>query len=235
MIITENKPWEEVKAALDDFKARNVIIVSCGVCAAKVGTGGTEGAKSMQSKLEDHGYSVITTAVVDEPCDERMVKQAFRKIKDELNTSDAIISLTCGLGTQSMNTIMREKYPKKVALTALNTVFMGETEKFGVYKEGCRACGECILNETGGVCPITHCAKSMLNGPCGGSVDGKCEVGDYTQPCGWIEIYNALKSIDRLDLFLKVREPRNWSESGHQRTLNTRKRTVGSVGGELHE
>jgi hypothetical protein len=75
----------------------------------------------------------------------------------------------------------------------------------------------------------------MLNGPCGGSVDGKCEVGDYTQPCGWIEIYKALRSIDRLDLFLKVREPRDWSESGHQRTLNTRNKPTESIGGESNE
>ncbi len=235
MIITENKPWEEVKAALEDYKVKNVVIVACGVCAAKVGTGGTEGAAKMKAQLIENGYNVITTAVVDEPCDERMTKQAFRKIKDEINGVDAVVSLTCGLGTQAMNTVMREKHPKKVALTALNTVFMGETERFGVYKEGCRACGECILNETGGVCPITHCAKSMLNGPCGGSVDGKCEVGNYTQPCGWIEIYEALKSIDRLDLFLKVREPRNWSESGHQRTLDTRSKQSVRSGGESHD
>jgi hypothetical protein len=235
MIITENKPWEEVKAALDDYNAKNVVIVACGVCAAKVGTGGKEGAAKMKSQLLESGYNVVTTAVVDEPCDERMTKQAFRKIKEEITNCDVVVSLGCGLGTQAMNTVMREKYPKKVALTALNTVFMGETERFGIYKEGCRACGECILNETGGVCPITHCAKSMLNGPCGGSVDGKCEVGDYTQPCGWIEIYEALKSIDRMDLFLKVREPRDWSESGHQRTLNTRKKPSETTGGESHE
>ncbi len=235
MIITENKPWEEIKAALEDYKVKNVVIVACGVCAAKVGTGGTEGAVKMKAQLIENGYNVITTAVVDEPCDERMTKQAFRKIKDEINEVDAVVSLTCGLGTQSMNTVMREKYPKKVALTALNTVFMGETERFGVYKEGCRACGECILNETGGVCPITHCAKSMLNGPCGGSVDGKCEVGDYTKPCGWIEIYEALKSVDRMDLFLKVREPRDWSESGHQRTLNMREIMNEKIGGDIDD
>ena len=235
MIITENKPWEEVKAALDDYKVKNIVIVACGICAAKVGTGGTEGAAKMKTQLLENGYNVITTAVVDEPCDERMTKQAFRKIKDEINGVDAVVSLTCGLGTQAMNTVMREKYPKKVALTALNTIFMGETERLGIYKVGCRACGECILNETGGVCPITHCAKSMLNGPCGGSVDGKCEVGDYTQPCGWIEIYEALKAVDRMDLFLKVREPRNWSESGHQRTLNMRTKPTDNTGGQSHE
>jgi hypothetical protein len=235
MIVTENKPWEEVKAALEDYKAKNIVLVSCNVCAAKVGTGGTEGAKKMEDKLRENGYSVSTTIVVDEPCDDRMVKQAFRKIKDEINSSDVVLSLACGLGTQAMNKVMRDKFPKKAALTALNTVFMGETERFGIYKEACRACGECILNETGGVCPITHCAKSMLNGPCGGSVDGKCEVGDYTQPCGWVEIYDALESIDRLDLFLKVRDPRDWSESGHQRDLNMRVKSTEMTGGESHE
>ena len=195
MIITENKPWEEVQAALELHNVKNVVLVACGICAAKVGTGGTEGAKKMETKLIENGYSVSVSIVVDEPCDDRMTKQAFRKIKEEINGCDAVVSLACGLGTQAMNTVMREKYPKKVALTALNTVFMGETERFGIYKEGCRACGDCILNETGGVCPITHCAKSMLNGPCGGSVDGKCEVGDYTRPCGWVEIYEALSPL----------------------------------------
>ncbi|MHA1340460.1 MAG: methylenetetrahydrofolate reductase C-terminal domain-containing protein [Promethearchaeota archaeon] len=221
MIITDEKPWEEIKAALDDFKVKKIVIAACGICAAKVGTGGTEGAEKMKQKLESEGYEVITTVVIDEPCDERMANQALRKIKEEVKAADAIMSLACGLGTQSLNAVTRKKFDAIPALTALDTVFMGETEKFGKFHERCRACGQCLLNETGGICPITTCAKSLMNGPCGGSVDGKCEVMNYTQPCGWILIYDALKKIDRLDLFLKIREPRNWDKGpGRQRDLN---------------
>ncbi|MBD3352252.1 MAG: hypothetical protein GF364_12265 [Candidatus Lokiarchaeota archaeon] len=149
-----------------------------------------------------------------------MSNQALRKIKDEVNDADAVLSLACGLGTQALNRVMGKRFKGKPALTALDTVFMGETERYGKFYERCRACGQCMLNETGGVCPIATCAKSLVNGPCGGSVEGKCEVMNYTKPCGWVLIYEALERIDRLDLFLKVREPRNWDKaSGRQREL----------------
>jgi len=220
MIITDEKPWNEIKSTLDDFKVKKIVLAACGTCAAKVGTGGTEGAEKMKQKLESEGYQVIATVVIDEPCDERMANQAFRKIKDEILAADAILSLACGLGTQSMNNVTRDKFNNVPALTAIDTVFMGETEKFGKFHERCRACGQCLLNETGGICPITMCAKSLMNGPCGGSVEGKCEIMNYTVPCGWMLIYESLKKLNRLDLFLKIREPRNWSIGpGRQRDM----------------
>lgn len=220
MIITDEKPWEEIKKALDDWKVKKVVLTSCGICASKVGTGGTEGAEKMKNKLIQEGYEVVASTVIDEPCDERMAKTSLRKLKDEINEADAILSLACGLGTQSLNIISRKKFGAKPALTALDTVFMGETERYGKFYEKCRACGECLLNETGGICPITTCAKSLMNGPCGGSVEGKCEVGNYQLECGWIEIYEALKKMDRMDLFLKIRKPRNWNTGpGRQRQL----------------
>ena len=217
MIITDEKPWDEVKAALDDFKVKKVVIASCGICSAKVGTGGTEGAEKWVEKLKAEGIETVTSVVIDEPCDNRMAKSALRKIKDEVADADAILSLGCGMGTQSLWKL----YPKyeKPVITPLDTVFMGETEKMGKYNEKCRACGACYLNETGGICPISACAKSMVNGPCGGSVEGNCEVGNYINPCGWIDIYNSLKAMDRLDLFLKIRKPRDWSSSGAQREI----------------
>jgi hypothetical protein len=219
MIITNEKTWEEIKATLNDFKVKKVVIAACGVCAAKVGTGGEEGAKRMKAKLESEGIKVITTAIIDEPCDERVTKQALKKIEAEIKEADAILSLACGIGTQAISGITLEKYNAKPALTALETVFMGGTERIGKFAERCRACGECLLNETGGVCPITTCAKSLVNGPCGGSVEGKCEVLNYCMPCGWIMIYDALKKENRLDLYVKIRAPRNWDESGKQREL----------------
>lgn len=218
MIITDYKPWDEIKATLEDYKVKKVVLAACGVCSAKVGTGGTEGSAKMEKKLIENGFEVITTIVIDEPCDNRMSNQAFKKIRSEIDEADAVISLSCGIGTQSMakNAKILVKTP---VITALNTIFMGETQRFGKFYERCRSCGNCFLNETGSICPITQCAKSMLNGPCGGVVDGKCEVGNYTKPCGWIEIYDALNEIDRLDLFLKVRKPRDWNISNNKREL----------------
>ena len=100
-----------------------------------------------------------------------------------------------------------------------NTEFMGMTERIGRFYMRCRGCGDCLLNETGGICPITTCAKSLMNGPCGGMVKGKCEVGNYEKDCGWVLIYERLKQIGRLDLFSKLRDPVDWSESGHQREV----------------
>ncbi len=108
---------------------------------------------------------------------------------------------------------------KPRVITVLNTMFMLETLRMPIVSERCRSFGNCLINETGSICPISQCAKSMVNGPCGGVVDGKCEVGNYTRPCGWIEIYDALNVIDRLDLFLKVRKPRDWNISNNKREL----------------
>jgi len=216
-IITTKKPFEEVLAAIRGTK--KIGIVSCGSCAAMCQTGGEEGAKEMAEKLEKEGFEIKVETVPDEVCDNRVMMKEFRNIDEDLQEVDAILSLSCGLGIASLVKVLSRKYSHIPVFIANNTEFMGMTERIGRFYMRCQGCGDCLLNETGGICPITTCAKSLMNGPCGGMVRGKCEVGNYEKDCGWVLIFNRLKELGRLDLFTKLREPVNWSESGHQREV----------------
>lgn len=216
-IITTKKPFEEVLGALKNVN--KIGLVSCGSCAAMCQTGGTEGAKEMAEKLEQEGFEVVITIVPEEVCDNRVMMKDFRNIDEELGEIDAILTLSCGLGVASIIQVLSRKHPNIPVFISNNTEFMGMTERIGRFYMRCRGCGDCLLNETGGICPITTCAKSLMNGPCGGMVRGKCEVGNYEKDCGWVLIFNRLKELGRLDLYTKLRDPVDWSESGHQREV----------------
>jgi ferredoxin len=219
VVITTKKPEEEVFEALDNYQVKKVVVISCGTCAALCQTGGTEGAEEWHNKLEEKGYQVLTEVVAEDVCDNRVMRKDLRKIDEELENADGILSLACGLGHQSIVETLQRKHPGIPVFTANDTEFMGMTERIGRFYMRCQGCGDCLLNETGGICPITTCAKALMNGPCGGMVEGKCEVGDYERDCGWVLIYERLKELDRLDLFRKLRPPRDWSECGHQREV----------------
>jgi len=216
-IITTKKPFEEVLGALKNVN--KIGLVSCGSCAAMCQTGGTEGVKEMAERLEQEGFEVVVTIVPEEVCDNRVMMKDFRKIEEDLQNIDAILTLSCGLGVASITQVLSRKHSDIPVFISNNTEFMGMTERIGRFYMRCRGCGDCLLNETGGICPITTCAKSLMNGPCGGMVRGKCEVGNYENDCGWVLIFNRLKELGRLDLFTKLRDPVDWSESGHQREV----------------
>lgn len=217
VVITTKKEVPEVLEALKDVN--KVAIITCGTCAALCQTGGTEGLKYWSDILEEKGYDIVVGAVIEEVCDNRVMKKDIRRMADEIAEADAILTASCGIGTQSIVKILSDKYPTKPVITANDTQFMGMTERIGRFYMRCLGCGDCLLNETGGICPIATCAKALMNGPCGGMVDGKCEVGNYEKDCGWVLIYKRLKELGGLDLFTKLREPRDWSESGHQREV----------------
>ncbi|MBD3342140.1 MAG: 5,10-methylenetetrahydrofolate reductase [Candidatus Lokiarchaeota archaeon] len=219
VVITTKKPDEEVFEALENYKIKKIAIVSCGTCAALCQTGGTEGAKEWEDKLKEKGYEITAVIVSEDVCDNRVMRKDLRKIDDELSESDGIITLSCGLGVHSIVHTLEKKHPKLPVLITNNTEFIGETERIGRFYKRCQACGDCLLNHTGGICPIANCAKGLMNGPCGGMVDGMCEVGNYEKDCGWILIYNRLKDIGKLDLFSKLRDARDWSDSGHQQEV----------------
>jgi len=219
VVITTKKPVEEVLNTLRENNVKNLVVISCGVCAALCQTGGTEGLKEWTEILEKEGIEILSSAVVEDVCDNRVMAKDFRKLGPSVEHADAILTLSCGLGVQSIVKVLDKKHPNKKVFVTNNTEFMGMTERIGRFYMRCLGCGDCLLNETGGICPITTCAKALMNGPCGGMVDGKCEVGNYERDCGWVLIYNRLKAIGRLDLFSKLREARDWSESGHQREV----------------
>jgi len=214
MIITTKKDYAVVKKFLESY-GKNVVVVGCGSCAALSGTGGEPEVKAMVEQLKKDGFNVVHSLILDEVCDNRLVKTEFKKVEDKIQAANVILSMACGVGGQSLVTMI----PNKPMVVSNDTQFLGMTERIGRWYEKCRACGDCLLNETGGICPIATCAKGLLNGPCGGTVDGKCEARKYQDPCGWIQIYKQLKALNRLDLFKKVRAPRAYTESGRQRSI----------------
>jgi ferredoxin len=203
MIITKVKTDEEIKEAIGPFT--KIAVVGCGTCSTLCQTGGEDQVKAMVQKLTDMGKEVTGSIVIESPCDLRIDKRDLKRIGDSLSEADALLVMSCGVGVQVVG-----EASEKIALAALDTMFIGEVERIGKFYEMCRACGSCILNETGGICPITRCAKHLLNGPCGGMREGKCEVGT-DKDCAWVLIYNKLKEQGRDDLFTKFREPRDYN------------------------
>ncbi|MCW4049631.1 MAG: methylenetetrahydrofolate reductase C-terminal domain-containing protein [Candidatus Bathyarchaeota archaeon] len=199
MIITKMKSDEEITKMLKPFK--KLFVVGCGTCSTSCQTGGEDQVKEMYEKLGDRATG---WTMVEEPCDLRITRRDLKDNKDQIAEADAIVVMSCGGGVQTVS-----DFTKSIVLPANETLFIGQTERIGKFHDMCKACGECILDETGGICPITRCAKGLLNGPCGGQVNGKCEVGDYEEECAWVQIYDRLKEQDRLELFTVFRPPRD--------------------------
>ncbi len=141
---------------------------------------------------------------LERQCDNEYVEQ-LRSFIDEY---EAVLSMACGAGVQ----FVAERYHKIPVYPAINTNFIGGTLEQGVWAERCQACGNCVLDKTGGICPITRCSKSLLNGPCGGSSNGKCEI-DAEIDCAWQLIYDRLKELDLLGIFEEVIPVKDWSVS----------------------
>jgi hypothetical protein len=205
LIVTEQKTFDEILRMLEPFK--KIFVMGCGTCSTVVQTGGEEQVKQMAERLREAGKEVVGVTVVETPCDARILRRDTRKVKDAIESSDAILCMMCGAGVQDV-----VEHLKKPSVPALNTKFLGLIEHIGEFYERCRACGECILYETGGICPIVRCPKGMLNGPCGGMYDGKCEVGGYKRDCAWVLIYNRLKELGMLDAYKSYKPPRDYSK-----------------------
>jgi hypothetical protein len=160
----------------------------------------------MKTELEKAGKNVTSMTLVDFLCNKMLVATRLAREIDKLKQSDSILVLSCGLGVQAV-----AKVANKVVHPAANTVSLGGLQGLWPSDERCQACGDCALDYTGGICPITFCAKSLLNGPCGGAKDGKCEV-DPEKDCGWQLIYERLQNVGRLENFKKIRAPRDHSK-----------------------
>lgn len=226
MIVTKQKPMPEIRAMLEPYK--KLIVVGCGLCATTAQTGGEKQVKEMIQQLRDK-KTILGSVVIEAPCDLRVAKRDIRNVKGGIAEADGIVALCCGAGVQVL-----AELTGKMVVPALNTCFLGEVEHIGRFYERCRMCGDCILYETGGICPIARCPKSLMNGPCGGVVNGKCEVKTerikldkdgkkvteiIERDCTWILIFNRLKELGRLDLFRKYRAPRDRSISAHPREV----------------
>ncbi|HID17060.1 TPA: 5,10-methylenetetrahydrofolate reductase [Candidatus Bathyarchaeota archaeon] len=213
MMITIQKSMDEIEEMLKGYG--RLFLIGCGSCSTSCETGGEKEVKEIVKRLEALNKKVTGYVVIDEACDSRLTRMAFRKAKAEIEGAEALLSLTCGIGTQ-----VAAELSGKPAAPGANTLFYGKMERIGRFYEYCRACGDCLLWETGGICPIARCAKGLLNGPCGGQVKGKCEVGGWKKDCAWVLIYNKLKERGLLDLFTKFREPKDYRLAQHPRELS---------------
>jgi ferredoxin len=193
MIITIKKNHDEILEKLQNL--RSVFIVGCGSCAAKCGTGDEKAVAAMKEFLEQNGKEVLGSLILDSACDMRLARRDLSK-NESFQAAAAVIMLSCGAGDQSV-----EKVSGKTVIPALDSKFVGSTERIGVYSRFCSICGTCILAETEGICPRTRCAKGLVNGPCGGFVNGKCET-DQTKDCAWVLIFEKLRNNGKLDSFL---------------------------------
>ena len=217
MIITKQKTIEEILKVIKD--AKKVFLVGCSLCATTCKTGGEKDLKKMEDLLIEEGKKVTGSVVLDPACSMLEVKRFCRKYKDVVDGSDAILSFACGGGTQAVS----EALDKIAVYPGNDTLFQGEIAKLtlqgGRFEQKCSLCGECMLWETGGICPITRCPKSLVNGPCGGAKDGKCEI-DKNMDCVWLLIYTRLKERGAIDNMRKIHDPKDHSINNSPQTLN---------------
>jgi len=198
--ITKQKSPDEIQQSLEGLD--RVFIVGCGTCTTMTKTGGTDQVVEMKEHLQELGKRVTGWTVIPTACDD-MTEVAMKENKQAISNADAILSMSCALGVHRMNL-----YIDKPIIPALDTLFIAVEDSPGYFREACVQCGQCLLGETAGICPITACHKGLVNGPCGGTNNGKCEV-DKEKDCAWTLIYQRLKEQDRLDLMRKYQPPRN--------------------------
>jgi len=207
MIVAERKAISDILQMIEG--AGRVLVVGCGTCVTVCLAGGEKEVAVCASLLRLQNQGEDRDLTVAEATIERQCEWEFVRELDELVADcDAIVSLACGAGVQTL----AAQFEDTPVFPGLNTQFIGIPEEQGVWTEHCLACGECVLDKTGGICPIARCAKTILNGPCGGSQDGKCEINPETD-CAWQLIFDRLKRLGRLHMLEEIEPPKNWSHS----------------------
>jgi len=208
MIVAQRKSIPEIADILKGHK--KVLVVGCGTCVTVCLAGGEREVSIISAALRIHSRLKNLGLEIEELTIERQCDNIFlEKAAEAIERNDVVLSLGCGAGVQAL----AERYNKPV-YAGLDTEFIGILEERATWTEKCIACGSCVLHEYGGICPITRCAKHMLNGPCSGSREERCEVRP-DRPCAWQLIYTRLKSIGELDRLKTVKAPKNWAPSIH--------------------
>ena len=207
MIIAEQKNIAEILQSVESFS--RVAVVGCGVCVTVCMSGGEKEALRIANLLRISAKEAGRDADISVTTPFRQCDMEFLDSSEiELEDADCILSMACGAGVQ----FMAEKFPNKVVVPGLNTTFIGVNRDLGYWTEMCQGCGNCVLEKTGGICPVARCSKSHFNGPCGGSGDGKCEI-DKDVECGWQLIYERMKRLNQLDKLTELEDIRDWSTS----------------------
>ncbi len=218
MIVAKQKPLPEIYEQIKNHE--KVVVLGCNSCVAVCHSGGSKEAEVLASllrilALQDRRGIQILHGGIGRQCENH---EDFSEIQGLLEEAEAILSIACGAGIQ----FLAQKYPRKPIYPGVDTSFLGATETPGFWTEKCQGCGECILEQTGGICPVTRCAKRLLNGPCGGSSQGSCEIHPE-QECVWQRIIDRLKALGRLDLLEMPAPIKDWSR---ERAGGPRKRVL---------
>jgi ferredoxin len=214
MILSELKPFEEILGYLSGEKS--VFIAGCKGCAEVCHTGDEPQVLDMKSKLEKEGKKVTGYTVVDFLCDKALVKTKLLPHEAEIDAADSILVMTCGIGIQATAAVVN-----KITHPACNTINVGGATGEWRGSERCRQCGECVLDYTGGLCPLTVCTKGLINGQCGGAKDGRCEVEPEVRPCGWQLIYERLEKLGQLDKMRKMVPLKDYSKMQPPKNLRS--------------
>jgi ferredoxin len=209
MIVGTQKPLEEIISSIEGYN--NVLILGCGTCVSVCLTGGDKEAHAMARALqhalkENPEPPVFEVNTIERQCEKDWIESMFEIPED----TDAILSLACGAGIQTVADV----YKGLPVIPGLNTTFLGALDRPGEWNEKCLGCGDCVLAYTGGICPVARCAKSLFNGPCGGTTNGKCEISSLVGmdiDCAWQLIIDRLRELNKLDNYMKIHPPKNWS------------------------
>jgi ferredoxin len=205
MIVAEQKPVKEIFEMVKGFK--KVLIIGCKGCVTVCNVGGSKEAGILASALKIAARAEGKDIQVDEHTLERQCDPEYIEgVKDIISGYDAVVSIACGVGPQFLS----ERYENVKVFPGVNTKFMGGAVEHGVWSERCAGCGQCVVHYFGGLCPIARCSKSLLNGPCGGSAHGKCEISKDVD-CIWDTIVKKMMELDMLDALIEFKPPKSWS------------------------
>jgi len=210
MITATRKPFAEIAAMLEPFD--RVLVLGCGTCVTVCMAGGEKEVGILGSTLrladrEKGRVRDVLEATIERQCD----REFFDAVREVIESVDAVLSMACGVGAQFAG----EVFPDAVVLPGLDTKFYGTTLEQGVWAERCSGCGTCVIADFGGICPVTRCSKSLLNGPCGGSSNGKCEVDPENIDCGWQLIIDRMTRLGIADRLAAVQPLKDWSTGRH--------------------
>lgn len=205
MIVADKKPIEEI---IEDIKNHEkVLVLGCNECVTVCEAGGKKEVGILASALRMYFLNQGKEMKIDEKTLERQCDHEYlEEIRNIIDQYDAVVSIACGVGVQ----FMAEKYHSTPVYPGVNTCFMGATEERGLWTERCQGCGQCILSRTGGICPVSRCAKRVMNGPCGGSSKGMCEINKELV-CAWQLIIERLKALDRFEEYEDLSPIKDWS------------------------
>jgi len=205
LIVAEQKPLEEIRRMITPYG--RVLILGCGTCMTVCDAGGEHEVSFLHNALKlaearsGNGTHVFSEYTLKRQCDPEFLELLTDKITDV----DVVLSLGCGIGVQAI----AERFQELPVLPGVNTSFMGMTKESGIWDERCAACGDCRLEDTAGICPITRCTKGILNGPCAGTKNGKCEA-NKDMDCAWVLIYQRLERLHQLEKIRRYYPPRNY-------------------------